>query len=217
MIHDIRTPLQTITFNMFFSKKVLKSGENIDKLKEFIKRTEDGVEMITSLLNGLSHTKTNKNSTTSLKKIMEHCFEIIQNNNKSYIYNEYENVIVTGDENNIKRILTNITNNAIKYTTDNIIRFSFQDSPKKYTISISNKTNLKDTDNIFLELHRLSNVNDTNGEGLGLSICHELIEKNSGMINVEINDDEIFFILEFEKSTINNNLLNSTNAKLSKP
>jgi len=97
---------------------------------------------------------------------------------------------VKGDQEMIEEMLENLVSNAIKYTpeegrvgitfwpgTDETIRIVVSDNgmgiPKQ------------DQPNLFKEFFRASNVQNTVGTGLGLTIVKEIIDKHGGKIEVE--------------------------------
>jgi CheY-like chemotaxis protein len=91
----------------------------------------------------------------------------------------------------LKRILTNLVSNAIKYTDvgkieiivtkfNKAIRISVKDSGIGIPKSIR-------PDDIFKQFQRLSNASDRQGVGLGLAISKVLAELNEGKITFEHN------------------------------
>ncbi|WP_445665553.1 sensor histidine kinase [Fodinibius sp. AD559] len=108
------------------------------------------------------------------------------------------------DQNSLETIISNLVDNAIKYSTDEKylgIRVSNQNDHVKlciedHGIGIAKKN----ISNIFTKFFRVEDslTAKTKGHGLGLSIVKNLVELNSGSIDVESNPgDGSTFIITF--------------------
>ena len=102
-----------------------------------------------------------------------------------------KNALVMLDVDNFENVLTNLTENAIKYSAENKnILISSSVKGKEFHIKFSDtgigipKKHLK---NIFKKFYRVEDSLNakTKGHGLGLSIVMNLVELNGGKIDVE--------------------------------
>ena len=97
---------------------------------------------------------------------------------------------VKGDQEMIEEMLENLVSNAIKYTPDGgRVGMTFWPGTDK-TIRIVVSDNgmgipKQDRPNLFKEFFRASNVQNTVGTGLGLTIVKEIVDKHGGKIEVE--------------------------------
>ena len=105
-------------------------------------------------------------------------------------------VWVNGDSVRIRQILTNLVNNAIKFTSEGYVRIKIAVTPEEDPDNLSIHVQVSDTgigipeDKIPLLFKKFSQTeNDTaykfGGTGLGLAICKQLVELMKGRIGVE--------------------------------
>ena len=91
-----------------------------------------------------------------------------------------------GDENLLNRLFANLLENAFKYSNQNkqiVIRL-IQEA-KAVKISFFNESNPlkeKNLNSIFNKFYRLDNVGDISGSGIGLYICHSIVNAHNGKI-----------------------------------
>ena len=195
-IHDIKSPLQAIDFNAHFLEKINQTLKS-EKAKSYIERIKESSNLINLLTKDVDSPNINETGSTPINKVFYQIFDTVKNNKVSFTYNELPNVSVNGSYSNVYKAISNITNNAIKYSIEAFIQFYFQQINQTLIIKISNRTNLASIDDtVFEEFHRLTNVRDAEGSGLGLSIAKDNIEKIKGRIRYELNEDEISFIIE---------------------
>jgi PAS domain S-box-containing protein len=112
-----------------------------------------------------------------------------QNNNGGknvslIIENHYQRMLLEVDDQNIGHILEQIMANAIQFTEKGRIRARYDYTGDQLIVSIEDTgcgINPQLTDHIFDRFATGAN----NGNGLGLSICHELVRLMGGTINIK--------------------------------
>ena len=208
--HELRTPLTSIRG---FSQTLLASWDKIDdeNKKKFIKIIEDQSNRLIHLVeNVLSVSKMNA-SIEVLKKVdvNEVIKRIIPMFTEQYKTRKFVQKLNSNlpparlDEDKFQQILTNLIDNAAKYSTDG----------KTVTIStelVENFVEMKitdegvgikkeDFDKVFKKFSRLENhlTSTTQGNGLGLYITKQLVENMGGQISFtsEINKGTTFRVL----------------------
>lgn len=209
--HELRTPLTSIRG---FSQTLLSSWDRIDdeNKKKFIKIIEEQSNRLINLVeNILTVSKSNAGSIVfskvdvnkSVKKIIPMFLE--QYKTRKIILNiDTKLPPARLDEDKLQQILTNLIDNACKY------------SPENSTVTITTKTqgeniviNIKDEgvgikrddyDKLFKKFSRLENhlTSKTQGNGLGLYITKQIVEKMSGDISFTSEEGKgTVFIIRF--------------------
>ena len=126
-------------------------------------------------------------------------YELILNKEKIVVDLVEDNVVIYGCEEEIRAIILNLLDNAIKYSVDGKIWLSLNIDKNAY-IMVENKTlplPEKIQNNLFDPFVKYNYGDEKQASsGLGLYICKELVKKNRGEIFYSINEDKISFIVE---------------------
>lgn len=93
------------------------------------------------------------------------------------------------DSNKLRQILTYLMSNAIKFTSKGTVGLSVAYTDNKLVVTISDTgigIDNQQFDEIFMPFHQLDNRSERvyGGTGLGLTICHYLVNALGGEINV---------------------------------
>lgn len=209
--HELRTPLTSIRG---FSQTLLNSWDKIDEgtKKKFVGIIEEQSNRLINLVeNILTVSKINLdkpilkavNVNVSIEKIVQllkqkyqnHKFEVGLNKNLPE---------VRLDEDKFQQVMTNLLDNACKYSEEGKVVFistSFTDSDKVLIKVKDEGVGIKeeDKDKIFEKFIRLENhlISKTQGNGLGLYITKNLVESMNGKIGVNSLNFGAEFWLEF--------------------
>ena len=194
--HELRTPLTSIRG---FSQTLLNSWDKIsdDDKKKFIGIIQDQSNRLINLVeNILSVSKANAEKQV-LKKVdinnsIKKIFPLFTEQYKTHKFTMdlcKNNPCARVDEDKLQQILTNLIDNAAKYSTPNsevqittsIIEDYVKISIKDQGVGIREE----DFPRIFQKFSRLENVltSKTQGNGLGLYITKQLIEEMGGTIS----------------------------------
>jgi PAS domain S-box-containing protein len=198
--HEFRTPLANIAFSAGFIKRYLSKlrPENIiSKLDGIDKHV---TQMVTLLEDVLTIGKSDYVKLEINKKPFDlHCFinslsqEIVMANNNSHKVHIFidENVrpYLDSDEKFLRNVLTNLLNNAIKYSPScKDIQVNVYAIANETCIEIIDRgIGIKKTDmeRIFEPFYRAGNTENIKGTGLGLSIVKKAVDILGGRISVQ--------------------------------
>lgn len=96
---------------------------------------------------------------------------------------------IVGARRRMRQVFTNLLNNAIKYSPPNsIVIFRARYEPEHLVFEVEDDgPGIPDADlpYIFKDFFRASNVGETTGAGLGLSIAKKILDAHEGQIEVE--------------------------------
>lgn len=197
--HELRTPLTSIRG---FSQTMLNSWDKLDddSKKKFLKIIEEQSNRLIHLVeNMLSVTKLQACSEKFLLKevkprsVVDTVIAIISNQykNRKFLVAQYKNLpSILADEDKFQQIMTNIIENAAKYSFENTtVNVDLTLKGEYVSIKVSDngfEIDEKDYEKIFEKFSRLDSplTRQVQGNGLGLYITKNLVEKMDGQIIV---------------------------------
>ncbi len=231
MSHEIRTPLNAI---VGFSRLLARKNYDQDKRKIFIDDIQSNSNQLLTIINDILDISKIESgqfilnpTPVCINKILQEVYDTMQLQIKDkdvLLFCEKPlpdtDVTITVDEVRLKQILTNLLNNAIKFTEHGYIHFGYKSIDAKYLLFFVRDTGIgiaPEKHAIIFEHFRQEDDTTTRrygGTGLGLSISKKLIELMGGTIWVESekNKGAQFFInvpiirsiyesVDFEKQT----------------
>ncbi|MDZ7726353.1 MAG: HAMP domain-containing sensor histidine kinase [Candidatus Campbellbacteria bacterium] len=120
---------------------------------------------------------------------------------------EEKNYILRGDRLKFKQVITNLIDNAIKYTKEGFIRISLRNKDGKIRLEVADSgmgINEKTLKTLFKKFHRADNADEVNvqGTGLGLYIAKQIVETHNGKIWAESDGlgEGSTFIIELDNN-----------------
>jgi signal transduction histidine kinase len=198
--HDLMNPFNAL---LGFSSLLLTEAETIsaEERQEFIqyiqKASIQGHNLLTNLL-FWARSQTGKLEvnpiTLDLEEVVENNVEFVSENAKHKDINLLillENQPILADKNMLDTVIRNLLSNAIKFTPKNgTIEISSKKEDNTVVISISDTgvgISAEDMEKLFkIEVnHTTVGTQRETGNGLGLILCKEFIEKQGGTIKVE--------------------------------
>ncbi|RLD57702.1 MAG: hypothetical protein DRJ05_09265 [Bacteroidetes bacterium] len=218
--HDLKNPFNAI---IGFSNLLYEAYDNFDEKqrKRFIKNICDASENTFKLLqNLLEWSRTQTGAFEYIPEIID--LSIIANENISILKSSADgknieikstipyNTIAYADENMTKTIIRNLISNAIKFThNDGKVTVSAIRKDNEIQVNVTDtgtgisKENISKLFRIDDPFKSIGTANEQ-GTGLGLILCKEFVEKNSGKIWVESVTDvgsSFIFTLPIVKKT----------------
>jgi signal transduction histidine kinase/CheY-like chemotaxis protein/streptogramin lyase len=235
MSHEIRTPLNAV---IGLSNIILRIETDQTKV-DYLHKIQDSSQSLLSLINGildLSKIEANKlsleylpfNLDLLITKTVNICSFKAHEKNLELIIDIADDVKkeLIGDQLRLQQVLTNLVNNAIKFTEKGLVYLSVESvsTENENTILQFSITDTGIGMNLAKQAHlfdAFAQADDSitkkyGGTGLGLTISKELIELMNGKISVrsELTKGSVFtFTAEFY-STENNKLSDSENQQL---
>ena len=214
--HDLKNPLQAQISSLEVLYKQFTGKMNDDQKEIFELIIESSKYMKTMLCTLLKTCKESdgaiqlERKNFDMKKIINRSVREIRElaaNRKislSLSSNADEN-IVFADENQMRRVVSNLLNNAVNYAFENTeIKISLVSEKDKFKLRIENQSDII-SDNlkkhIFDKYVCSDNLQNNSQTGLGLYFCRKIIEAHEGQIRLYNN--EYVNIFEVELPTIN--------------
>lgn len=198
--HELRTPLTVISGEVELAMKAeddsKKQQQALTKIKDEAERLEN---ILTSLL-GLAQSGFNgKNQPWEQVRIDELLWEVI--NSIKQIHHDHKievdlsklpedekQLTLRANKNLIKLAISNIVNNASKYSNNNIVNIAIESNQHVISISVTDRgigIPQGDIQHIFEPFYRASNTNDFKGYGVGLPLSLNIIRLHRGSIAIK--------------------------------
>ena len=203
--HELKTPLAIISANNELVE--LMNGES-----EWTKSTNDQVERMTGLINGLvamarleeqpELVLTNVNFSDITRDAAEDFKGPVIKDGKEFVMDIQPNIHVKAEEKSLFELVTLLVDNANKYCdpAGKVSVTLSKNRLSKAKLEISNTyTKGKDVDytKFFERFYREdeSHNNKTSGYGIGLSMAQTMVKLFKGNISVNYKDDTITFVV----------------------
>ncbi|WP_321279003.1 cache domain-containing protein [Marinifilum fragile] len=242
MSHEIRTPMNHIIgFTDIMTSQNINENERLE-YGELIKQSSNNLLQLINNIIDLSKIESrqiklnwaNYNLNGILTVLFEKFYDLKNNINKSHITLQVQkalsdkDALLFTDAKRLEQLLSNVLDNAIKFTNEGSVEFGYQTIENESAIEIYVKDTgigipesaLKD---IFMSFRQIdgSDTRQYGGTGLGLTITHRLTEVLGGKIRVESKENEgtCFYIqfpfnLENEDKLYKENLYNWSGKKI---
>jgi PAS domain S-box-containing protein len=102
---------------------------------------------------------------------------------------------VMADKTQMVRLFQNLIGNAIKFCKKDrpLVQITCEEGPEKYCVSVrDNGIGIQEEfhKRIFQVFQRLHSSSEYSGSGIGLAVCHRIVERHGGSISVESAEGE---------------------------
>lgn len=207
--HDIKTPLNSIKLYVKALEEDLYDTQ--EKKRDALRKIESLSVEIENFVGEIIRTSSEEilaieveDSEFYLKDLVEMIKEYYEPKCRlvmtEFHIGGYENRLMKGDKDRTFEVVENIMENAFKYGDGKLIEISFYEEDYCQLIRIKNTgepVKPEEMPHLFDSFYRGSNVNAQEGNGLGLYICREIMQKMGGEIFAERKDDAMSFQLVF--------------------
>ena len=200
--HELRTPLTRIRIAGELLRQGLENEKPDDCRKQLDRICDDIAELDALIDRILALSKLDIDETTlkreplDLSRLVEELLQrlepAIEQKHLHLTTNLAPDIVLLGDREPLKTALSNVLDNAIKYTAEDgslTVRTCSQD--KQLMITVTNTVDSlpeEDLSRIFEPFFRTGQTRET-GSGLGLAISKKIIEKHGGSIRAENTPD----------------------------
>jgi two-component system, OmpR family, sensor histidine kinase VicK len=200
--HELRTPTQAI---LGMSGLLQYYPEKKDELIEVIRRNAKRLQALTDDILDVTRIES---QTFQLEKERFNIYELLSdvikdfterikgdNKNVKLVYDQKDTshpILVEADKGRITQVLSNILNNALKFTNEGQIIIGAYESKNKKEIIVSiTDTGSGINKDIFAKLFSKFATKSFSGTGLGLYISKSIVEAHGGRIWAENNKDKV--------------------------
>ena len=196
--HRVRTPLATVRAQGEVTLRRVDREENRLALKQMIRAVDESSRAAGQLLDHAMvafRTDHLERSKLDLRAIIEEIVErqapIADLKDIEFVQTTSPNCIVLGDAILIQNAITNIIDNAVKYSPhETVITVTLESGIKNVTLTITDQGPgfaADDIDALTNRFARGTNVGQTVGSGLGLTIANEVVKAHSGNLTLTQN------------------------------
>lgn len=201
--HELKTPITSISLYLdLLLKRLIKvNDQNLIDMVKNIKRQTVRLQKLTDELLDVSRASTGKMSfhmrKTRIDMLITDVIASLQNTTThKLIYKSEENVIVRIDEVRIRQVLSNLINNAIKYSPDADKVFISLKVRNYYAIIAIRDFGIgvkrEEMDKLFDKLYQVPGA--TSGLGIGLYLSKIIVEKHKGRIWIKPEQNGTTFL-----------------------
>lgn len=191
--HELRTPITRIRLAL----ELMAENSRKESISEDLREMELMIEEILE-------TARLKNGERKLNLYEENIFDLVKEVLNKFYDSKHkivldmfpEKVLLTIDKDRISRVVKNLIENAVKYSTPDSapINISFKKSDNNLSILIKDDgigIPENELPNLFEPFYRVdhSRSKETGGFGLGLSLCKKIMEVHKGAISIRNNSD----------------------------
>ena len=202
MTHELKTPIATITLaaEMLKDENVPVEKKNVDGLSKMIR---DEAQRLSSLVEkvlrmaavergNITLKQKSVNIRNIIKKVVDsYMLQLNAKKGKIIIQHDAKDCMVIGDEMHLQQIISNLIDNALKYSKkDPEIQIHTENKNDGIIIAVKDngigieKGYLK---HVFEQFYRVptGNIHTVKGSGLGLNYVKTIVEMHGGKVSVE--------------------------------
>lgn len=212
--HDLRSPITRIRG---VAEMTLTTGKTVSEYETMAASTIEECDQLLTMINTMLEISEAELGTQKLemqevdvaKVVQDACelFEPLAEDQNISIYAEIpESCFVRGDIRKLQRLLANLLDNAVKYTSSGgTVTVSVDQKDDEATISVKDTgagMSEDDLPHIFDRFYRCDRSRSKPGVGLGLSLVRATVKAHGGKINVASSPGEgSTFEISFPRST----------------
>lgn len=197
MVHELRTPLSSLSAaSHLLQRSTIEEGQRVKIQQTIYNEVQRLSELSTNYLE-LSRLDSGRvrfeREPVHLEGLVYECLEIMRpqaDNEEISLEIEAEPVLtpVLGDRSQLKRLMLNLINNAIKYTQKGgWVRVSLQRGDQSLILAVSDNGRgipPESMEKLFDRFFRVPDEGRVGGTGLGLTIAKKIAQNHGGSITV---------------------------------
>jgi two-component system NtrC family sensor kinase len=195
--HDLRSPLTSV---IGYTELIDRAGSLTDTQRGFLKRIQESVEHITSLINDLLELGSleagldTRREFVQLDSILNYTLEMLQGQIRAKHVTVQTDIApdipaLRANPVRLRQVFDNLIGNAIKYSHDHgLVEVLMRADENQIIMRVTDDgpgIPPKDQAHIFDKFYRASNVSAKSGSGLGLAIVKSIVEAHQGRVWVE--------------------------------
>ncbi|WP_026628295.1 HAMP domain-containing sensor histidine kinase [Dyadobacter alkalitolerans] len=197
--HELRTPLAALKSEIQLGQRFNKNNPDLDEVfANLFSDTERLISITNNLLflaRSYEHSGQLKIAPIHIEDLAFAAKEELLSANPDYrVEIDYENIpedenqtVIEGNEELLKRVFSNLLDNACKYSSDHQAKILISSDDKSCIVKFKDRgigISPDDMPHIFNPFYRSSDATPVPGFGIGLSICQRIIDLHHGMISV---------------------------------
>ena len=197
--HELRTPLAALKSEIQLGQRFNKDNPEIEEVFANLFSDTERLISITNNLLFLARSYENMgNMKMSHIHIEDLAFlakeELLSSHPDYNVVIDYETIpkdenetVIEGNEELLKRVFSNLLDNACKYSSDHSAQILISSDDKSCIVKVRDRgigISEEDLPHIFNPFFRSSNATELPGFGIGLSICHRIVELHHGTMSV---------------------------------
>jgi signal transduction histidine kinase len=197
--HELMTPLTSINGQL---EVLMMKDRSTTEYKSALNSVLDDIRSLINLSNRLlliartsAEGPVNFNNKIRIDEILWQAQEEIIRFNNSYRINismdnsltDSDQMIVVGDGYLLKVAVSNLIDNACKYSSDNTVEIKFRHIEKFIEVVFADRgigIPDKDLQKIFEPFYRGTNTNSISGSGIGLPLVNQIIKNHNGTVKI---------------------------------
>lgn len=203
--HELKTPLSSI--KVLSESLLLQDNVSVDVYREFLQDINSEVDRMTNIINDLLQlVKLDRNQiqlvfkpvnlNDCVESILKRLQPLANKKNIHLIYKTEKDVIADADEMKLSLAISNLIDNAIKYTPNNgVVNIDIDCDHQNAFIKVQDTgigISEEEQSKVFERFYRVDKTRDreTGGTGLGLAITHSTILLHNGSIKLTSKESE---------------------------
>ncbi len=195
--HELRTPLSIMKLYADYLQTSLEQGGSKRDLAEYVNELQNQIDKVKLLITDLFNMARYEAKELKVPNTAVNLFSIVSEsvgelslvNDRKIILKRGHAVYANANKERISQVITNLINNAIRYSEEDVIVRVYE-SKNKACIEVEDfgmgikKENLE---KIFERYYRINHADDYEheGAGIGLYISNEIIKSHRGQIKVK--------------------------------
>ena len=197
--HELRTPIQPILSITEVLRSKIKDTQHVDLLsiirrnaKRLQRLTDDILDVTRIESQSLKLDKERFNLNDLISSIIDDYRNHIEKDNIEvkllYKPNKDNTIFVEADRGRLIQVISNLLDNAIKFTNDGTISIITEERDIQVVVSIKDTGTGIDSEILPRLFSKFVTKSERGGTGLGLFICKSIVESHGGKIWAENNN-----------------------------